>query len=100
MASVDASVVVESLQNFGDDSLRKSTRDEKARLPGTLRGRFGELAVFFLPDGVCSREFRFAQLRGGFFDERRADALPLQLADDAIRAQPRCAPMHEAFGKT
>ena len=87
-------------EDFADRRARETARCQKARLLRPLGRRFGKLAEFLAPDGLSAREFGFAQLRAGFFDERLVDRMLLQFADDPARAQSRRAPMNQTFRET
>jgi hypothetical protein len=55
------------------------------------------LAEFLAPHRLGAGKLSLAQLRAGLFDERLIDGVLLQLADDPVRAQTRCAAMDQAF---
>ena len=63
-------------------------------------GVSGSRPNFLRQTALRTREFGFAQLRAGLFDERLVDRVLLQFADDPARAQSRRAPMNQTFGET
>jgi hypothetical protein len=69
-------------------------------LPRPLGWRFWKLAVFLAPYGLGASQFGFAQLGARLFDQGLAKRVALELTDDAVRAEPRCAAVDQALGET